>query len=55
MVLEIWIKIPLGCESPPLKKPHVLVGATSQGIPLSLLLWGEEPLGAVLHHRLHPE
>lgn len=24
MVLEIWIKIPLGCESPPLKKPHVL-------------------------------
>lgn len=24
MVLEIWIKTPLDCESPPLKKPHVL-------------------------------
>lgn len=41
--------------SPPLKKPHVLVGANSHGIPLSLQLWGKEPMGTVLHHRLHPE
>lgn len=36
MLLEIWIKIPLGCKSDPLKKPHVLVGATSRDILLSL-------------------
>lgn len=36
MLLEIWVKIPLGHKSVPLKKPYVLVGATTRDILLSL-------------------
>lgn len=37
MLVEIWVKIPLGRKSDPLKKPYVLVGATTRDI--LLFLW----------------